>query len=350
MKEAGFNAVRIAHNPASRAMLRACDELGLYVMNESFDTWLGLKNTYDYAMYFEEYWQSDLAAMIRVSYIHPSVIIYSIGNEVYLKDIEKAAQITEAMVDFCHREDPGRAVLNAINPLNVLMGNSKNPENNRTRVNNNPREAAKDPGLVGSRFANTVISVLPALMKIFGNERAMKKRSSCMRPLDIIGFNYGDYLYDPQHKDYPERVLCGSETFPQKICSNWRTVMARPWVIGDFLWTAWDYLGEAAAGMISYGKAASFTQPFPVIAAGVSNIDLTGEITCQGYYTAIVYGQYRKPYIAVHPADHAGEKVFFGKWRFTDAVHSWTRKDLNKKCNAIPTRSLPQNIKWYKSV
>jgi len=78
----------------------------------------------------------------------------------------------------------------------------------------------------------------------------------------------GDFLYDVQHKDFPERVLCGSETFPAQIGKNWPVVKKRPWVVGDFLWTAWDYLGEAGVGTVSYEKQESFIQPFPCIAAG----------------------------------------------------------------------------------
>ena len=347
MKESGFNAVRISHNPASRAMLRACDRFGMYVMNESFDTWLGLKNPYDYAMYFEQEWENDLGAMIRVSYNHPSVVLYSIGNEVYLKDIPTASRITRAMVDFCHSQDPSRAVINALNPMTVIMGNSKNPEQNRSKAVEDPREAAANSGPVGSRLANTLISALPLIMKVFGNEKAMKKRAGCMDPLDIVGLNYAEYLYDDQHKDYPARVLCGSETFPQKIASNWKGVLARPWVIGDFLWTAWDYLGEAGIGTVGYGKAEAFTQPFPVAVAGCSNIDLTGEINCQGIYTAIVYGHYKKPYIAVHPADHAGEKAFLGQWRFTDAVHSWTWKGFEGKTVLVDVYSNAPEVELF---
>ncbi len=330
MKKAGFNAVRIAHHPASRAMLRVCDELGLYVMNESFDTWLGLKSSYDYAMYFEQEWRNDLSAMIRLSYNHACVVMYCIGNEVYLKDAEKAGKISKAMADYCRELDPSRAVINALNPLTVIMGDSKEPEQFRNAVVD-PREAGKGGGLVGSQLANVLVTLLPTLTKLFGNEKAMKKRNACMDPLDIVGFNYSDFLYDDQHKDFPNRVLCGSETFPAQIAKTWNMVEAKPWVVGDFLWTAWDYLGEAGVGTVSYEKQESFTQPFPCIAAGCANIDLTGEITCQGVYTAIVYGQYAKPYLAVHPVNHAGKKAFFGRWRFTDALHSWSWHGLDGK-------------------
>lgn len=324
MKEAGFNAVRIAHHPASRAMLRACDRVGMYVMNETFDTWLNSKNPYDYSMYFAEYWRQDVKDMIRVSYNHPSVVMYCIGNEIFMKNIETASAQTREMVDFCHTMDPSRPVINSLNPMMVVCDNPDNPEKNRNDIIDDPRAVSEESSLVGSKLANTMISAMPIIMRLCGNEKALRKHAPTMDPLDIVGLNYADFLYDPQHKDYPNRVLCGSETFPQQIGSNWPKVVARPWVVGDFLWTAWDYLGESGIGTVSYEEKGMFTQPFPVIAAGCANIDLTGDITCQGYYTAIVYGTYKKPYIAVRPLDKAGKKRYLGQWRFTDAVHSWT--------------------------
>lgn len=347
MKEAGFNAVRISHHPASRAMLRACDRLGMYVMNESFDTWLGLKNPYDYAMYFKECCQDDLAAMIRVSFNHPSVVMYSIGNEVYLKDIQKATEITEALVHTCHTLDSSRPVINALNPLMVTMDNSKNPEQNRNAAVN-PRAESEPSKLAGSQLANTLMTLLPFIMKSVGNEKAMRKRRAVLDPLDIVGFNYGRHLYSAQHKDYPKRVLCGSETFPSQIAQNWDAVEKMPWVIGDFLWTAWDYLGEAGVGTVGYGKAESFTQPYPCIQAGIGNIDLTGEINCQGHYTATVYGQRKKPYIAVHPMEHFGEKVFLGQWRTTDALHSWTWHGFDGKKAAVDVYANAAQVELFK--
>lgn len=324
MKEAGFNAVRIAHNPASRAMLRSCDKLGMYVMNETFDTWIGLKSPYDYAMYFEDEWEKDVTDMIRVSYNHPSVIMYSIGNEVHFKDFKRVGDISEKMVNLCHRLDSSRPVTNALNPSMALAdGDKENPKIHRNdKVN--PRACGKGSALTGSALVNTIITYMEVIMKIFANEKKIKKHDAVLRPLDIPGFNYGTYLYDGQHKDFPNRVLVGSESFPAVIYENWKAVKTMPWVIGDFLWTAWDYLGECGVGKVHYGKQGSFTQPFPVISAGCANIDLTGEITPQGYYCAIVYGRYKKPYLAVHPVTHSGEKVFTGKWRLTDAIHSWS--------------------------
>jgi beta-galactosidase len=346
MKEAGFNAVRIAHNPASKAMLRACDTLGMYVMNESFDTWFGLKSPYDYAMYFEQEWERDLSDMIRVSYNHPSVVMYSIGNEVYLKDAERAAKNSQRMAALCRKLDPSRAVTNALNPLTVIMGDAKEPEAAR-KDSVNPREVGKPSGLSGSTLANVLVSNIGKITRLVGNEKKMRKINGVMEPLDIVGYNYSTFLYEAQHKDYPDRVLVGSETFPAAIYDNWQAVKAMPWVTGDFLWTAWDYLGECGVGMVHYGKQGAFTQPFPAIAAGCCNIDLSGELTPQGAYCAVVYGEYDKPYLAIHPVNHSGEKAFWGKWRSTDALHSWSWDGCEGKTADVDVYSNAREVELF---
>lgn len=82
LKEAGFNAIRMSHHPMAPAMLRACDELGMYVMDETFDMWVAANPDLDYGLYFREWWEKDVTAMVRKDYNHPSVILYSVGNEI----------------------------------------------------------------------------------------------------------------------------------------------------------------------------------------------------------------------------------------------------------------------------
>ncbi len=323
MKEAGFNAVRISHNPASKSMLRACDMIGIYVMNESFDTWYGLKSPYDYAMYFDEECEKDIKDMVRVSYNHPSVVMYSIGNEVYLKNLDTAVKTTNRLINACKKIDESRPFTNAINPITVMMADNKNPEKNRYDQGE-PRKEGNGSGISGSKLANTIIDKLDLIMKVIGSEKNMRKYNKVFEPLDIVGFNYGNYLYEKQNKDYPGRILLGTETFPQTIYENWGMVQRYPYLAGDFLWTAWDYMGESGIGAITYGKKGAFTRPFPTIGSSCGNIDLCGEIKCQGYYTSIVYGTYDRPYIGVHPVIHSGEKTFLGTWSLTDTVHSWS--------------------------
>lgn len=119
--------------------------------------------------------------------------------------------------------------------------------------------------------------------------------------------------------------MLGSETYPSKIASNWRLVEEIPALIGDFMWTAWDYLGESGAGVPVYGKNKSgFYKPYPCVSSGTGSVDITGLIGAQGYYSKVVWNEHKQPYICVRPVSHTGEKYFLGQWRGTDAVASWS--------------------------
>jgi len=322
MKDAGFNAVRYSHNPAASAFLEACDEVGLYVMDETFDTWTGTKSEYDYGLYFTEEHGNDVKDMIRMAYNHPSVVMYSIGNEIPMMDRE-AVEITKELVAICHGEDASRPALNAVNPL-LSTAKIKKADKSKRNEKVNPRREGKTAGLTGSFLFNVAATHFSSIVKFLINEKKIRKVNDVLAPLDIVGFNYGDFLYEPQHADYPERILVGSETYPKEIAAYWDLVKKHNYVIGDFTWTAWDYLGEAGVGAPVYGKGPGFTRPYPCISAGCSNIDLTGQIKCQGEYFRIVYGLGEKPYLAVHPVKHSGEKISLGSWALTDAIHSWS--------------------------
>lgn len=348
MKESGYNAVRISHHPASKAMLRACDKLGMYVMNESFDTWSATKSPYDYAIWFKQEHEKDLSDMVRVSYNHPSVIMYSIGNEVQMKDVKVATRIVNELTDICHRLDDSRPVTNAANPMMAALGNEKNMEAKQNdKVD--PRACGKGSGLTGSLLANVLITYLDKLTMLVGSPKKMKKMDTVFSPLDIVGFNYATYLYQPQHDDFPNRVLVGTETFPKAIYENWQVIKSMPWVAGDFMWTAWDYLGECGVGAVTYGKQGSFIQPYPTISAGCGSIDVNGEILPQGYYSGIVFDAIDKPYIAVHPVNHAGEKEFCGRWRLSAAIRNWSWNGYEETTTKVDVYSPAATVELFQN-
>ena len=118
--------------------------------------------------------------------------------------------------------------------------------------------------------------------------------------VDIAGYNYANAVYEGNHESAPNRVMVGSETNPPAIFSNWQKVKDNPYVIGDFMWTGWDYLGEVGVGIIDYGKkVGGFTKPYPAISAYCGAIDLTGKPDTLSYLAGIVWGTYQKPYIGV---------------------------------------------------
>lgn len=333
LKESGFNAIRYSHNPAGRAFLEACDEVGMYVMDETFDTWYGPKSKYDYNLYFDEEHVADMTDMIKVAYNHPSVVIYSIGNEINLNDLPETADIAKELVDLCHKLDPTRPAVNAVNPFLAVAGGKRQDPSLKNDVIDPTVKGSGATTLFermrGSFLVNLLLTHALFLGKYIGTEKAMEKVDATFQPLDMLGFNYGEYLYEAQHEDHPERVLFGSETYPQKIYEFWELTKKHPYVIGDFTWTGWDYLGEAGVGAPAYNEMGAFTRPYPCIAAGCSNIDLTGYIKAQGHYFKVVYGLTDAPFLAVHPVNHSGDKLQQGSWVMTDAEHSWSWNGLD---------------------
>lgn len=324
LKDAGFNAIRSAHNPAAKGLLEACDTLGMYVMDEAFDQWQFKKVDYDYSLYFDTEWQKDLGAMIRKDRSHPSVIMYSIGNEIGDTGKPQGARISIELADFCRRADPSRPTVNCINPVVSNMGGSRSKGKPEDVVD--PYVETKSSAATASLLANIIVTVVPFIQKLMGKpEKVEKLLKPCFDAVDIVGLNYAEHCYEPHHSYAPERIMLGSETYPHSMARRWELVEKHPYVLGDFMWTALDYLGEAGVGVPIYGTSrGGFNRPFPCVSGGCGAIDLIGHKETECFAAAIAWGQYQKPYIAVRPVNHSGEKHFFGMWRNTDAVSSWT--------------------------
>lgn len=329
LKDAGFNAIRYAHNPASTAFLQACDEVGLYVMDEAFDMWNCRKSDRDYGLYFAEEWESDVTAMIRMAYSHPSVVMYSIGNEILDIGLPEGAVQNKKMIDLCHQLDSSRPVINALSPGLVCMA-AKGIGINKSNVNVedevNPYECDKSDKASGSKLVNILITLGPLMMKFIGGPKRMEKISSpTIEALDITGYNYGLNNYDVHRTHHPNSVICGSETFNSGIVEHWAYVEEHPDMIGEFVWTAWDYLGETGIGLPRYSDMSSdFAYPYPCRTAACGCFDLIGNLDAQGAHVLAVWGKLPSPFIAVRPPYRFGKKVNMGRWRNTDAVASWT--------------------------
>lgn len=326
LKDAGFNAIRSAHNPISKEMLCACDELGIYVMDETFDQWQFPKTSYDYALYFDQEWEKDCLAMVLKDRNHPSVIMYSIGNEIGDTGKESGKEINRNLSRFFHRYDSTRPTTNCINPVVSAMGGTPGAKNVTTEDIVDPYEEAEGSQATASLLANIIVTVVPFISRMMGKPKKVERLlKPCFDELDIAGYNYAEQCYEPHHEWNPNRIMVGSETHPQDVARRWPMIEKLPYVIGDFMWTAMDYLGEAGIGVPIYGTTkGGFNRPYPCISGGCGAIDLIGHVDTEAYYAAIAWGQYHKPYIAVRPVNHSGEKYFFGMWRGTDAVASWS--------------------------
>ncbi|MBR3585163.1 MAG: DUF4982 domain-containing protein, partial [Oscillospiraceae bacterium] len=178
---------------------------------------------------------------------------------------------------------------------------------------------------VGSKEVNDIVALLPKIMASITPESLEAIIHDCVEAVDIVGYNYGHNLYEGTHERFPERVILSSETFPARMGTNWDKVLQNDYVIGDFHWTAWDYLGEAGVGLPVYGTSkAPFSKSYPAFTANCGSVDLTGLPESTAMYTAILWGAYEKPYIGVRPVNHSGEEYALGNWRMTDSVPNWT--------------------------
>jgi beta-galactosidase len=324
LKEAGFNAIRSAHNPLSRPMLEACDRLGVLVMDETFDMWSQPKSEHDYALRFPDWWEADVEAMVRKDYNHPSVLLYSIGNEIPEAGTPMGARVGRALAEKIRSLDSTRLVTEGISGL--LVGGSElfaQLAEGRQR----PEEAEPDEE-TGVNTAMTQIA--DRLNDLMRSPVVAKNSAETASYLDVVGYNYMESRLGTDGELYPNRVIVGSETHPAAIDTGWAAVRLRPYVIGDFTWTGWDYLGEAGIGRTVYGQPEgapgmpSFLGEYPWRTAWCGDIDITGHRRPQSYYREIVFGLRTDPYLAVQRPEHHGEVAAGTPWSWTDVVSTWS--------------------------
>ena len=200
MKESGFNLIRTAHNPTTRAFLDACDSLGMLVIGEAFDGWRTAKNPYDYSTLIDSCYQEDIHAMVKRDRNHPSIICWSIGNEVIerkdIRVVTTARKLKQAILE----EDNTRPVTEALCAWD------------------------DDWEIYDPHF----------------------------EVLDIGGYNYMIHKHKSDHQRDPKRVMWQTESFPRDAFKNWKLVQEYPYIIGDIVWTGLDYLGESGIGRNYY--------------------------------------------------------------------------------------------------
>lgn len=313
LKAAGFNAIRSAHNPASRALLDACDAHGMLVMDELTDVWTKSKTAFDSSIGFDGRWRRDVAALVAKDRNHPSVVLYSIGNEILELATPHGATWSRRLAEEFRALDPSRFVTNGINGIIA----------NLDRMGQAMAEAAAaDP--------NTMMADMGEQMAVMNASSLITESTEeSAAVLDVVGFNYADSRYDLDAGLFPNRVIVGSETFPDRIASLWADVRRLPHVIGDFTWTGWDYIGEAGIGRVDYTDVPGYeptgtTGPFPYLLADCGDIDITGHRLPASFYREIAYGLRTEPVIAVHRPQHHGRPVAKTPWSWDDVVSSWS--------------------------
>ena len=259
LRACGYNAVRSAHNPCSRALLDVCDRLGVLVMDEYIDHWYIHKTQHDYVDYFNDWWRRDLNDMVRKDRSHPSVVLYSTGNEVSETAQPKGIALTQAMTDHLHGLDPTRPVTCGVNIFfnflsSIGMGVYSDDKAAKEAAEAEKRRAAgesqKKHKAVGSEFFNNMAGLLGADFMKTGATLPFCdwKTRDAFAAMDMAGYNYGIKRYRHDLKAYPHRLILGSETFCSDAYRFRELAKREPRLVGDFVWAGIDYLGEAGVG------------------------------------------------------------------------------------------------------
>lgn len=338
LKDNGFNAIRCAHNPCSKAMLEACDYYGIYVIDEAWDTWYYHKNKYDYGSSWKKNHLDDLKAIVNRDFNHPSVIMYSIGNEVSEPAKGEGVDAVKEMVSYLHKLDEKRPVTAGINLM--IIANAKKGKAIYNEDGGRSDDSENKMNGMNSTLFNMITNVVGTGMnKAANSKKADEATSPCLDALDIAGYNYASGRYPLEGKAHPERLIYGSETFPYDIAKNWDMVKKYPYLVGDFLWTAWDYLGEAGIGSWSYTKdGTTFNKPYPWLLADTGVFDITGTPNGEAFLAKTVWGKSLKPIIGVQPINH-DRKPSKMTWRGSNAIESWSWRNCEGKKATIEVYS-----------
>jgi beta-galactosidase len=300
IKKAGYNALRTSHNPPSPALLVACDRQGMLVLDEAFDMWEKAKNPQDYHLYFKDWSLRDLESMILRDRNHPSVIMWSIGNEIFEAPDSSGYRNAKRLSDEVKRLDPTRPVTDA---TVFLPGYTQKPW------------AAYEP-----HVAN----------------------------LDIDGYNYfldrsvyfqrdsaTLHRFETERAKHPEKLYMSTEFLPNAALENWDETEKYPWFLGGFCWTAMDYIGEAGIGKSILvpesqklpkglmGIGLFYRNNWPVFNAFCGDLDLVGDRKAESYYKNVVWRN-SPVEMLVHRPIPEGQKEVVATWGFPDELKSWT--------------------------
>ena len=336
LKENGYNAIRSAHNPCSKALLAECDRQGMLVMDEYIDHWYIHKTEHDYVDYFNEWWHQDLTDMVEKDYNHPCVVLYSTGNEVSETAQKRGIVLTKEMTDFLHGLDDSRPVTCGVNiffnflssiGFGVYSDEKAKKEAERAEKAKQRGEKAAKKKAVGSQFFNNLAGLLgDEFMKRGATLHGCDvKTRDAFANMDIAGYNYGIYRYKHDLKKYPQRLILGSETFCNDAYKFRELAKQEPRLVGDFVWAGMDYLGEVMVGSWEYADYAETFDGGPGwVSAGSGRIDLTGKPLGEALYTRVALEADNGPYIAVCPVNHTGERHSPSAWKMTNAMPSWS--------------------------
>lgn len=353
MKEAGFNSIRSAHHPMSKAMLDACDEYGMLVMDEVSDIWTRHKNQNDFALHFERTLDEEIEKIVHKDYNHPSVIMYSTGNEIPEMGSPFGAQINRYMSNLFRRLDRSRFTTNAINGM-LAAGSKmgviiKELMEQFGMANQKQEDEENGASAEGAGELNGMLAMMTgSFADAFASHPLMTEIiSESSEGMDIIGLNYMTGRHELEHTVHPNQCVVGTETYPADIVRLWDIVKNNDHVIGDYTWTGYDYLGEAGCGIFYYDGKANFGSNYPDRLAYIGDINLIGTRRPISYLREIVFGLRKDPYIAVQKVDKYGMKHSQTAWMDVDNIESWTWPGYEGKPAVVEIFGVDEEVELF---
>lgn len=294
LKEAGFNSVRLSHNPQSPYLYEACDRLGMLVIDELFDYWSEGKKESDFHPFFLDNYEKWTKEIILKNRNHPSIVMWSTGNEIPQKTGRgNGYQIAAKIAENIRNLDTSRPVTHA---LCSLWDDSEEYELEKAQ---NDFSADK--------------------MDYFAKKTAITA-DTC----DLVGYNYLEYRLEKDLIRFPNRLFINTETFPMETFKTVKQQLANPRILGDYVWTAWDYFGETGIGHVEYNeKRGDFLLPFPYHIANCGDIDIIGIRKPQSYFREIAWGLRKAPYVAVRHPKLFNTPYYISGWGFYECEESW---------------------------
>lgn len=346
IKEAGFNAVRSAHHPASKDFLDACDRHGILVMDELTDMWTVHKNNHDFASEFINEWESIVERMVEKDYNHPSVIMYSVGNEIQEIGSDFGAELNRKLCNKCKELDHYRFTTNGMNALNAAGARIYPIMQELAPLMQKSSEDTSTNDNSGSNAINSFMKLMEGKVgDIFASHAIISDvLAESSEGMDVIGLNYLTGRHLLEQELHPNKCVVGTETFPADIVRLWDVVNKSPQVLGDFTWTGLDYLGEAGCGIFYYDGSANFGSHYPDRTAYIGDMNLIGYRRPISYLREIVYGLRKEPYIAVERLDKYGKKCSKTPWMLKDNIASWTWPGFEGKPALIDVYSASEEV------
>ena len=302
LKAAGFNAIRTSHNPPSPAFLDACDRLGMLVLDEAFDCWERPKKTFDYSVAFKEWWQRDIDAMVLRDRNHPSVVLWSIGNEIPERADAAGAHTAKTIADHVRTLDRTRPITSAVDGV-----------------------------------------------------RQWTDTDNFYAALDIGGYNYNLNNHVEDHKRVPSRIMMSTESYLNAAFDYWQKVADYPYIVGDFVWTALDYLGESGIGRWDIRDAGDTARTpgmgsdasYPLHAAYCGDVDLCGFRKASSHYRNIVWDRGEKLYLGVRLPAPERKQIRVTAWGMWPVFPSWTWPGWEGKPLEVEVYSRFDKVRLY---